>query len=49
MTSCAIQVGGGFGSIIGRNSAQRPNEAELRMLCAVMENYPAAPNAARLN
>jgi fructose-bisphosphate aldolase, class I len=41
----AIQAGGGFGSIIGRNSFQRRKEEALRMLGAVMEIYgsPASP------
>jgi class I fructose-bisphosphate aldolase len=42
----AIQVGGGFGSIIGRNSFQRPKEEALRLLSAVMDIYAAAPDAA---
>ena len=40
----AIHAGGGFGSIIGRNSFQRPKEAALKMLRAVMEIYAAAPD-----
>jgi hypothetical protein len=41
----SIQAGGGFGSIIGRNSFQRRKEEALRMLGAVMEIYgsPASP------
>ena len=35
----AIHAGGGFGSIIGRNSFQRPKEDALRMLRAVMNIY----------
>ena len=35
----AIHEGGGFGSIIGRNSFQRPKAAALKMLGAVMEIY----------
>lgn len=38
----AIHGGGGFGSIIGRNSFQRPRGDALRMLGAVMEVYGAA-------
>ena len=33
----AIHDGGGFGSIIGRNSFQRPRAAALKMLAAVMD------------
>jgi len=39
----AIHQGGGFGSIIGRNSFQRPKAAALRMLAAAMDIYAAAP------
>lgn len=39
-----IHAGGGFGSIIGRNSFQRPKADALRMLRAVMDIY-APPNA----
>ncbi len=35
----AIHDGGGFGSIIGRNSFQRPKAAALKMLSAVMDIY----------
>ncbi|MEO8927546.1 MAG: class I fructose-bisphosphate aldolase [Caulobacteraceae bacterium] len=35
----AIHQGGGFGSIIGRNSFQRPKAAALQMLGAVMDIY----------
>jgi class I fructose-bisphosphate aldolase len=45
----AIQVGGGFGSIIGRNSFQRPKEEALRLLDAVMDIYAAVPDAARVH
>jgi fructose-bisphosphate aldolase, class I len=38
----AIQLGGGFGSIIGRNSFQRPREEALALLAAIMEIYNAA-------
>ncbi len=42
----AIHAGGGFGSIIGRNSFQRPKEESLRMLDAVMNLYASpAPQA----
>ena len=40
----AIRAGGGFGSIIGRNSFQRPKQEALRMLGAVMDIYAAAPD-----
>src|SRR6202011_1574024 len=43
----AIHAGGGFGSIIGRNSFQRPKEEALRMLGAVMDIYAAAPERDR--
>jgi fructose-bisphosphate aldolase, class I len=35
----AIQQGGGFGSIIGRNSFQRPKAEALRMLGEIMDIY----------
>ncbi|MGH6987802.1 MAG: class I fructose-bisphosphate aldolase [Caulobacteraceae bacterium] len=35
----AIQDGGGFGSIIGRNSFQRPKDKALALLSRVMEIY----------
>ncbi len=35
----AIHAGGGFGSIIGRNSFQRPKGEAIRMLGAAMEIY----------
>jgi class I fructose-bisphosphate aldolase len=35
----AIHAGGGFGSIIGRNSFQRPKEQALKLLGQVMEIY----------
>ncbi len=35
----AIRQGGGFGSIIGRNSFQRPREDALKMLARVMDIY----------
>ena len=40
----AIHVGGGCGSIIGRNSFQRPKKDALRMLGAVMDVYAGAPH-----
>jgi class I fructose-bisphosphate aldolase len=43
----AITAGGGFGSIIGRNSFQRSKADALRMLGAVMDIYAAAPDWAR--
>lgn len=42
----AIHAGGGFGSIIDRNSFQRPKAEALRMLGAVMDIY-AVPKTAR--
>jgi len=39
----AIHAGGGFGSIIGRNSFQRPRQEALRMLAGVMDIYASAP------
>jgi class I fructose-bisphosphate aldolase len=39
----AIHAGGGFGSIIGRNSFQRERPAALEMLRAAMDIY-AAPS-----
>ncbi len=35
----AIHAGGGFGSIIGRNSFQRPKDRALRLLHAAMDIY----------
>lgn len=35
----AIRDGGGFGSIIGRNSFQRPKEEALRLLSKIMDIY----------
>jgi class I fructose-bisphosphate aldolase len=35
----AIRDGGGFGSIIGRNSFQRPREAALKLLNTIMRIY----------
>jgi class I fructose-bisphosphate aldolase len=40
----AIHVGGGFGSILGRNSFQRSKPAALTMLKAVMDIYAKAPD-----
>ncbi|MGO9450746.1 MAG: class I fructose-bisphosphate aldolase [Candidatus Binataceae bacterium] len=34
-----IHAGGGFGSIIGRNSFQRPKEAALKLLGTIMDIY----------
>jgi fructose-bisphosphate aldolase, class I len=39
----SIHAGGGLGSIIGRNSFQRPKEEALRMLGAVIDIYASAP------
>lgn len=41
----AIHAGGGFGSILGRNSFQRSKPEALKMLAAVMDIYRSAPNA----
>ncbi|MGA2045271.1 MAG: class I fructose-bisphosphate aldolase [Roseiarcus sp.] len=41
----AIHAGGGFGSILGRNSFQRPRADALRMLRTVMDVYAAPPAA----
>ena len=38
----AIAAGGGFGSIIGRNSFQRPKPEALRLLSSIMDIYGAA-------
>jgi class I fructose-bisphosphate aldolase len=35
----AIRDGGGFGSIVGRNSFQRPHDAAVRLLQGMMEIY----------
>jgi class I fructose-bisphosphate aldolase len=40
----AIHAGGGFGSILGRNSFQRPKDKALAMLGQVMDIYAGAPN-----
>ncbi|WP_293368612.1 class I fructose-bisphosphate aldolase [Phenylobacterium sp.] len=42
----AIHAGGGFGSILGRNSFQRSKADALKMLAAVMDIYRTAPEAA---
>jgi fructose-bisphosphate aldolase, class I len=39
----AIHAGGGFGSILGRNSFQRPRDKALKMLGQVMDIYAGAP------
>jgi class I fructose-bisphosphate aldolase len=39
----AIHAGGGFGSIIGRNSFQRPRADALKLLGQIMEIYAAPP------
>jgi len=44
----AIHAGGGFGSILGRNSFQRSKTEALKMLNAVMDIY-ASPGAAAAN
>jgi fructose-bisphosphate aldolase, class I len=41
----AIHAGGGFGSILGRNSFQRPKADAIKMLRTVMDIYAAAPAA----
>jgi class I fructose-bisphosphate aldolase len=40
----AIRDGGGFGSIIGRNSFQRPKEQALRLLQTIMKIYAGEVN-----
>ncbi len=35
----AIRDGGGFGSIIGRNSFQRPKEHAVKLLTTIMKMY----------
>jgi class I fructose-bisphosphate aldolase len=42
----AIHAGGGFGSILGRNSFQRSRPEALKMLGAVMDIYLGLPEAA---
>ena len=39
----AIHAGGGFGSILGRNSFQRPKDKALKLLGEVMDIYAGAP------
>lgn len=39
-----IHAGGGFGSILGRNSFQRTKPEALKMLAAVMDIYEGAPD-----
>src|SRR5713101_7807029 len=39
----AIQQGGGFGSIVGRNSFQRPKADAIRLLRSFMEIYAGRP------
>ncbi len=41
----AIKAGGGYGSIIGRNSFQRPRAEALKLLSQIMEIYAGAPSA----
>ena len=41
----AIHSGGGFGSILGRNSFQRPRDKALKLLGEVMDIYAGAPAA----
>ena len=38
----AIQAGGGFGSIIGRNSFQRPRAEAIKLLNTIMDIYAGA-------
>jgi class I fructose-bisphosphate aldolase len=38
----AIREGGGFGSIIGRNSFQRPRDHAIKFLHTVMDIYSGA-------
>ena len=39
----AIREGGGFGSIVGRNSFQRPKPDAIRLLRSMMEIYAGRP------
>lgn len=39
----AIHSGGGFGSILGRNSFQRPKDKAMKLLGEVMDIYAGAP------
>ena len=41
----AIHAGGGFGSILGRNSFQRSKPEALKMLSAVMDIYQGPPDS----
>lgn len=43
----AVRAGGGFGSIIGRNSFQGPKEKAFRMLGAVMDICAATSERTR--
>ena len=43
----AFRVGGGFGSIIGRNSFQRSKDEALQMLRVIMDIYATAPQPDR--
>jgi class I fructose-bisphosphate aldolase len=43
---CAIHAGGGFGSIIGRNSFQRQRKDALSMLGKIMDIYAGPPGSA---
>ena len=38
-----IHAGGGFGSIVGRNSFQRPRDQALKMLQGAMDVYAGPP------
>jgi class I fructose-bisphosphate aldolase len=38
----AIKAGGGFGSIIGRNSFQRPRAEAIKLLNTIMDIYAGA-------
>jgi fructose-bisphosphate aldolase, class I len=38
----AIKAGGGFGSIIGRNSFQRPRAEAIKLLGTIMDIYAGA-------
>jgi class I fructose-bisphosphate aldolase len=39
----AVRDGGGFGSIIGRNSFQRPEPEALKFLDTIMNLYAGTP------
>lgn len=45
----AIHAGGGFGSILGRNSFQRSKPEALKMLSAVMDIYQGPPDPGLVN